>query len=240
MKIRSHNKSTVEEIEKKFDNEVYKYENLDKGQLSAMDSVHIMNTVSGMAGAIQPNAKELLDIGCGGGNYSLKTIAHMSGVNCTLVDLSANMLQKAKERITKATTGNVDTIQGDIKVVDLPENKFDVVIAATSLHHLREDHEWEGVFKKIYKALKPGGALFISDLVLHDHSEVNQAAWKGYWDYLEEAGGEELKTWVYEQIDKEDSPRSLNYQTNLMWDIGFENVEVLYRNSVFAAFCGIK
>lgn len=240
MKIREYNKSSVEEIQNKFDNEVHKYDNLDKGQLSAMDSVIIMDTVSRMAGAVQPNAKEMLDIGCGGGNYTLKTLNYLKGTNCTLVDLSANMLAKAKERISEATSGIVNTLQGDIRKIEIGTEKFDIVIAATSLHHLREVEEWEHVFAKIYNALKPGGAFFISDLVLHDHAVINQAAWKGYWDYLEEAGGDKLKQWVYEQIDKEDSPRPLNFQTNIMWKCGFKNVEVLYRNSVFAAIVGVK
>jgi tRNA (cmo5U34)-methyltransferase len=240
MKIRKHDKSTIKEIEQKFDNEVHKYDNLEKGQLSAMDSVIIMDTVSRMAGAVQPNAKELLDIGSGAGNYTLKTVAYMPQVNCTLVDLSAKMLQKAKERVAAVITGSVNTLQGDIRALELPEEKYDVAIAATSLHHLREDHEWELVFAKVFKSLKKGGAFFISDIVLHDHEKINQAAWKGYWDYLYGAGGEELKQWVFEQIDKEDSPQTLNFQTNLMWKTGFENVEVLYRNSVFAAFVGVK
>jgi len=240
MKIRDHDKSTPKEIREKFDNEVHKYDNLEKGQQSAMDSAIIMETVSRMAGAVNPEAKELLDIGCGGGNYTIKTLAYLQNPNCTLIDLSSNMLQKAKERISEETTGGIETIQEDIREIDLPDNKFDIVIAATSLHHLREENEWEDVFAKIYKSLKSKGAFFVSDLVLHDHPEINQAAWKGYWDYLEEEGGDELKQWVYEQIDKEDSPRSLGFQTGLMWTCGFKFVEVLYRNSVFAAICGVK
>ncbi len=240
MKIRNYNKSTPEEIREKFDNEVHKYDDLEKGQLSAMDSVKIMDTISYYAGAIQPGAKELLDIGCGGGNYTLKTIDYMDRVNCTLVDLSNKMLEKAKERISAASKGNVSIVQGDIREIELPENKFDVVIAATSLHHLREENEWENVFEKVYASMKNEGAFFISDLVLHDHVDINQAAWKFYWDYLEKAGGEELKQWVYEQIDKEDSPRPLNFLTGKLWGAGFKNVEVLYRNSVFAAICGVK
>lgn len=240
MQIRQNNKATSEDIRKKFDKEVHKYENLDSGQLSAMDSVLIMNTVSEYARAVHPNAKELLDIGCGAGNYTLKTLEFMSKTNCTLVDLSSNMLKKAEERISKQTTGTITSVHGDIREIYLPDNKFDIVIAATSLHHLREEHEWENVFLKIYRSMNPGGIFIISDLVLHDHPGINEAAWKYYWDYLLEAGGEELKQWVYEQIDIEDSPRSLNFQTNLMKKCGFSFVEILYRKSVFAAICGIK
>ena len=240
MQIRTHNKSTPKDIREKFDHEVHKYGNLDHGQVSAMDSVLIMDTVAEYAGAVQSGAKELLDIGCGAGNYTIKTLAFMPAVNCTLVDLSGNMLKKAEERISKETSGTITPLLGDIREIDLPDEKYDVVIAATSLHHLREEVEWEHVFHKIYKAMAPGGVFLISDLVIHDHPTINEAAWKYYWDYLLEAGGEELKKWVYEQIDIEDSPRSLNFQMDMMRKFGFSFVEVLYRKSVFAAICGVK
>jgi len=41
-------------------------------------------------------------------------------------------------------------------------------------------------------------------------------------------------------IDKEDSPRSVTYQIGLMRKVGFTSVEVLHKNSCFAAFGGIK
>ena len=45
---------------------------------------------------------------------------------------------------------------------------------------------------------------------------------------------------VFDYVAKEDSPRSLNYQMDLMKAIGFEHVEILHKNVCFAAYCGIK
>ena len=240
MKIRDYNKSTIEEIEEKFDNQVHRYSDINTGQETAMDSVLIMELVSRMAIAAKPEATHILDIGCGAGNYTLKILEKIPGLNCTLIDLSKNMLNKAKERIREKTKGEIKTIHSDIREVEIEHDKYDIVVAATSLHHLRDDDEWITIFKRIYNSLKPNGAFFISDLILYDNNSIDQEAWNDYWEYLDKKGGEKLKNWVYEHIDKEDTPRSLNYITGLLKETGFRQTEIFYRRSVFAALCGIK
>ncbi len=88
---------------------------------------------------INPDAKELLDIGCGAGNYTLKMLSKISGLNCTLNDLSLPMLQKAKERVSLETNGEVAIIQNDMRNLNLPDGSFDIILAAATLHHLRDD-----------------------------------------------------------------------------------------------------
>lgn len=45
---------------------------------------------------------------------------------------------------------------------------------------------------------------------------------------------------VFNYIAQEDSPRSLMFQLDLLRSVGFNQVEVLHKNSCFAAFGGIK
>ena len=52
-------------------------------------------------------------------------------------------------------------MQGDIRTAQLPEDKYDTIMAAAVLHHLRDDHDWETVFDKLYRLLKPNGSLDI-------------------------------------------------------------------------------
>jgi len=80
----------------------------------------------------------------------------------------------------------------------------------------------------------------ISDMVHHKHEAVHNAMWERYGEHLESIGGSEYRDKVFEYIDKEDSPRSLSYQMELMKRVGFKTVDVLHKNSCFAAFLGIK
>src|SRR5580765_1931987 len=150
-------KSTVEEIRERFDNDVERFSNLDTGQLSTIDAKVSLELITESAKRIIPNAENLLDIGCGAGNYTLMMLTKIPNLNCTLVDLSKPMLDKAMERVSQATAKTVEIIQGDIREIDLKENHFDIILAGAVLHHLRDDADWEFVFKKLFAVLKHGG-----------------------------------------------------------------------------------
>src|SRR5882724_5355206 len=111
-------KSTVEEIRERFDNDVERFSNLDTGQLSTIDAKISLELITESAKRIVPNAEHLLDIGCGAGNYTLMMLTKIPNLNCTLVDLSNPMLDKAFERVSGKTNNTVTILQGDIRKVD--------------------------------------------------------------------------------------------------------------------------
>src|SRR5690606_30110247 len=107
----------------------------------------------------------VLDIGCGAGNYTLKLLQAIPALNCTLVDLSQPMLERAVERVQPVTSGRVTALQGDVRELDFGAAQHDIIVAAAVLHHLRSDAEWRAVFAKLHTALRPGGSFWIFDLV---------------------------------------------------------------------------
>ena len=233
-------KSSVAEIRERFDKDVERFSNLDTGQLTTIDAKISLELITEAARRIVPNAEQLLDIGCGAGNYSLKMLSKLPNLECTLVDLSDPMLDKAYERVSEQTNKKVHVVKGDIREVPLKQNHFDIILAGAVLHHLRDDQDWETTFKKIYGLLKPGGCFMISDLITQDTEILNDYTWERYGDYLEELGGKDYRKKVLDYVDKEDSPRSMNYQLDLMKNLGFSKVEILHKNMCFGAFGGIK
>jgi len=233
-------KSTIEEIRKRFDQDVERFSNLDTGQQTTIDAPLTLELTTSAAFYVMPDAVTLLDIGCGAGNYTLKMLEKIPNLDCTLIDLSMPMLQRANERVSAVTTGSVETIQADISVAALPENHYDIVLAAAVLHHLREDSDWENVFQKIYRSLKPGGCFWISDLISHEPQQLNRLFEERYAAHLEQIGGVEYRQQVLNYIEAEDTPRSVSYQLELMRSAGFRYTEVLHKNACFAAFGGIK
>ena len=81
-------KSTIEEIRERFDKDVERFSNLDTGQLTTIDAKISLELITEAAKRIVRNAEQLLDIGCGAGNYSLKMLSKLPNLECTLVDLS--------------------------------------------------------------------------------------------------------------------------------------------------------
>lgn len=233
-------KATNEEIKVRFDNDVARFSNLETGQQTTIDAPLTMELCTEAAKYVNGNATELLDIGCGAGNYTLKMLSKLPGLNCTLNDLSLPMLEKAKERTALQTKGSITIIQDDMRNLDLPDNHYDIVFAAATLHHLREDADWELVFSKIFKTLKPGGSLWISDLITHDSDPVYRLFYDKYGEYLETLGDNEYRQKVFDYIAYEDTPRSLSFQLALLKKVGFGITEILHKNSCFAAFGAIK
>ena len=240
MKTPLDKKSTISEIEERFDVDVERFSRLETGQQAVIDAPVMLELISKLAVTVRPDASNLLDIGCGAGNNTIAVLRHKPGINCDLVDLSMPMLERATGRLESEKAGEVRKFQSDFRSVTLPSSHYDIIIAAAVLHHLRGDADWEKSFGKIYDLLKPAGALFVSDIVTHEDDSIQKEMWSRYGAYLEQLGGRVYRDKVFEYIDIEDSPRSLTYQLDLMKKVGFGKTDVLHKRSCFAAFVGIK
>ena len=102
------------------------------------------------------SGQKILDVGCGTGVLSAK-LAEIGG-EVTGIDLSAEMLQMAKER--------AELLQLPMTFIQQPmqelagHQQMDVaVISIDSLNYLMEKSEVKETFNRIYEALKPGGIL---------------------------------------------------------------------------------
>lgn len=233
-------KSSVDEIRRRFDQDVERFSNLGTGQSATIDAPLALELVTQVVARLNPSATALLDVGCGAGNYALKLLQRLPGLDVTLLDLSRPMLDRAVERVTPATTGKVTAIQGDVREVELGREQYDVILAGAVLHHLRGDEEWEHVFAKLYDALKPGGSFWIVDLITHAIPQVQEVMWERYGAYLTGLRDEAYRDHVFAYIEREDTPRTVMYQVDLLRSVGFREVEILHKNNCFAAFGGVK
>jgi tRNA (cmo5U34)-methyltransferase len=179
-------------------------------------------------------------VGCGAGNYTLKLLERLPNLDATLIDLSKPMLDRASERVGRATTGKVMTIQGDIREIRLPEQNFDIILAAAVLHHLRTASEWRDVFAAFHRSLRPGGSVWIFDLVESSISAVQRLMQRKYGEYLTALKDEAHRDHVFAYVEKEDTPKPLIFQLELLREVGFDQVDVLHKNLCFAAFGGVR
>lgn len=105
-----------------------------------------------------------LEIGCGTGKNTVWLMQKAAAV--TAVDLSEEMLAKAKEKITSP---NVMFVQADItQPWDFATKQFDLVGFSLVLEHIEL---LQPIMEKAAAALKPGGYLYISEL--HPFKQYN-------------------------------------------------------------------
>lgn len=233
-------KSSPEEIRKNFDKQVERFVNIETGQSTAIDSPLCMELISRSAFITNPEAKNIMDIGCGGGNYAIKVASLLNNPDCTLVDFSENMLIAAEKRLKEISKGEITTLLGDYREIELGDNKYDIITAGTTLHHLREEKEWELVFEKIYKALKFGGSFWINDVIISETEEINKLMINGWINILKERFDDGYIENNMKKYKSEDSPRTLSFQLDLLKKTGFSKTIVLHKHFNFAAFGAIK
>lgn len=232
-------KSTVDEIRARFDGDVERFSNLESGQTAAIDGALCLGLIAEAAARTTPGARHVLDVGCGAGNFTIRLHGKLPFRHATLVDLSLPMLTRARERVGAAGV-ETEIVQSDLREARFPDGSFDIILAAAVLHHLREDHEWESVFQNFHRWLRPGGSLWIFDLVAHEIPAVETIQSERYADYLRGVGGDDYAKAIFEYVEQEDSPRPLTYQLDLMRHSGFAGIDVLHKNATFAAFGGVR
>ena len=234
-------KSTTDEIRERFDNDVERFSCLETGQVATIDAPLAMELITVAATRATSPIRNVLDIGCGAGNNTIRLRQQLGhDFDADLLDLSKPMLDRAVERVNETNGGTTTAICEDFRKANLQDGKYDAILAAAVLHHLRDDDDWQAAFEKIYRLLAPGGSVWITDIVSHESNAVHQMMWHRYGEYLTTVDGPEYRDKVFAYIDKEDSPRPVTFQLDLLRRVGFTHVELLHKSSCFAAFGAIK
>lgn len=106
-------------------------------------------------------AVDILELGIGTGETSLRVLALHPGARLTGVDESEAMLERARERFPLA-----DLRVGRLED-PLPGGTYDLVVSALAVHHLEPAAKAE-LFGRVAGRLRSGGRFVLADLVVPD------------------------------------------------------------------------
>lgn len=102
--------------------------------------------------------ESVLDMPCGTGEVSIPLLKQFKKL--TLIDISKNMLEMAKNNIPKNDLEKVVVIHDDFFKTSLPEKSFDLVICLGLMAHVNSPNQ---LLEKISRLVAPGGKLVIQN-----------------------------------------------------------------------------
>ncbi len=114
-------------------------------------------------GRLEPGER-VLDLGCGAGTDSLIAAQMVgSGGSVAGIDMTAEMLEKARAAAVELGAENVEFVEGEVEHLPFADGSFDVVIS-NGVVDLVPDKDV--VFSEIHRVLRPGGRVQIADVTI--------------------------------------------------------------------------
>jgi tRNA (cmo5U34)-methyltransferase len=181
---------------------------------------------------------QVIDLGCGTGMAAAKILEYFPNAQVTCLDLAENMIAYARARL--ASYPRVKCAVADFRAFEFAD-KYDVVLSSLALHHLVTGVDKRDFYHRIYESLNPGGVFYNADVVLASNDYL-QGIYMNEWRRFmrKSISDAEIESKWIPKYQEEDRPATLISQLAWMLEIGFVDVDVIWKYFNFAVYGGTK
>jgi tRNA (cmo5U34)-methyltransferase len=182
------------------------------------------------------------DIGSSTGEF-VNVLCNMNEINSkfnlqiTAIDSSKSMIDKSKQKFSKLGF-NVEFINGDITSYNLKVCNGIVMNYTLQFIPIKDRNK---VIENIFNSLQKGGVFIFSEKVVHNNDSLSKDYVKEYYNFKNNNGYSD-KEILNKQKSLQNILTPLTYEQNkkMLVDVGFKNIDCLFKWVNFATFIAIK
>ncbi|MBS3094321.1 class I SAM-dependent methyltransferase [Candidatus Pacearchaeota archaeon] len=154
------------------------YDDYINTQIEKINFDEVFNLISKIAN--KKESIEILDLCCGTGIFPRKWLTKLNNVKYVGVDINSSFIKFAKEKLGN----NKFSFVVDDSVSFKANKKFDIVLATSSYHHIRDEQKRD-FLKNVFAHLKNDGVLIVYEKIVDSFSDKIEAIDSGTKFYLE-------------------------------------------------------
>lgn len=178
----------------------------------------------------------VLDLGAGTGALSEAILEHDSVEALEAIDIDPEMLAQARARLERFG-GRARFLEC---AFDEPLPPCDAVAASLALHHVPTMEAKCELFRRIYRALRPGGVFVNADVTVSADPAERDRAYRHWADHMAECGIEERQAWRhFDEWAEEDTYFPLEDELAAMRGAGF-HADCIWRRCPNSLLVGRK
>ena len=194
----------------------------------------------GLAGRTYPVINSnVYDLGCSTGAATLSIASNLKSESVKIfsIDNSQEMIEQCGKNLSD-TEANIQYICDDIENIQF-ENASLIVLNLT-LQFIKPKNRSD-LIERIFKSLLPGGALIISEKIIHENEEINKSLISLHESFKRENGYSETEiAQKRKAIEEVLIPESIENHLRRLNDAGFKKPLVQMQCINFASFLAVK
>jgi len=179
------------------------------------------------------------DLGCSTGAVTMSIASNLKSASVEIfsIDNSKEMIEQCSKNLS-GTEANIQYICGDIENIQF-ENASLIVLNLT-LQFIKPKNR-SRLIKRMYDSLLSGGALIISEKIIHENESINKSLINLHESFKRENGYSETEiAQKRKAIEEVLIPESIEQHLKRLTDSGFKKPLVQMQCINFASFLAVK